>query len=183
MALLGCGRWRGIYFPGRCRSWTCAPLAHWYHLREHLWAAAKVVHGEGKPETKTRAEQWKTEVTPEAHKSGSAVRKWWRSICASSWRRVKTIPITPCANAPISCGPISTGFATTSSAPRAGQWVREWWKAPASTLSACALGASGAFKRQSTRWTKEGARAVLHLRLERMNGRWDQRCDLVRRAA
>lgn len=39
------------------------------------------------------------------------------------------------------------------------------------------------FKRQSTRWTRPGAQAVLHLRLDRMNGRWAQRCDLVRQAA
>lgn len=39
------------------------------------------------------------------------------------------------------------------------------------------------FKRKSTRWTKQGARAVLHLRLDRLNGRWQTRCDLMRRAA
>ncbi len=39
------------------------------------------------------------------------------------------------------------------------------------------------FKRQSTRWSKAGARAVLHLRLDRLSGRWPARCQLVRKAA
>lgn len=36
---------------------------------------------------------------------------------------------------------------------------------------------------KSTRWAKPGARAVLHLPLDRLNGRWDQRCDFARPAA
>jgi hypothetical protein len=36
------------------------------------------------------------------------------------------------------------------------------------------------FKRKSTRWTKQGARAVLHLRLDRLNSRWEKRCEHLR---
>ena len=36
------------------------------------------------------------------------------------------------------------------------------------------------FKRQSTRWTKAGARAVLHLRLDRLNSRWERRSEHLR---
>jgi len=39
------------------------------------------------------------------------------------------------------------------------------------------------FKRQSTRWSRAGARAVLHLRLDRLSRRWRQRCHLARLAA
>ena len=39
------------------------------------------------------------------------------------------------------------------------------------------------FKRQSTRWTKAGARQVLHLRLDRLSHRWDARTKLIRKAA
>ncbi len=49
--------------------------------------------------------------------------------------------------------------------------------------SACGHVLGLRFKRKSTRWTKPGARAVLRLRLDRMNGRWEQRCALVRQAA
>ena len=39
------------------------------------------------------------------------------------------------------------------------------------------------FKRKSTRWAKAGARAVLHLRLDRLSNRWHSRCQLLRQAA
>lgn len=39
------------------------------------------------------------------------------------------------------------------------------------------------FKRQSTRWSKSGAQAVLHLRLDRINGRWQERSHFMRQAA
>ena len=39
------------------------------------------------------------------------------------------------------------------------------------------------FKRKSTRWTKAGARAVLHLRLDRLSNRWPHRIQHLRNAA
>jgi hypothetical protein len=39
------------------------------------------------------------------------------------------------------------------------------------------------FKRQSTRWTRAGARAVLHLRLDHLSNRWEHRTHLLRQAA
>jgi len=38
------------------------------------------------------------------------------------------------------------------------------------------------FKRKSTRWKKPGMRAVLHLRLDILNDRWENRCDHLRSA-
>jgi hypothetical protein len=38
-------------------------------------------------------------------------------------------------------------------------------------------------KRKSARWQAPGMRAILHLRLDILNHRWDDRRDYLRRAA
>ena len=61
----------------------------------------------------------------------------------------------------------------------ADQWLG--WKGRSGVVEgACKHVVGQRFKRQSTRWTKQGARAVLHLRLDRLNGRWEERCEHLR---
>ena len=145
-------------------------LLDWYHLSEHLWTAAKVVHGEGKPETEALAERWKSEVW-ECRSEG--VAEHLRELVASG-KDDEDNALRRCAD-----------YLKTHQHRIRYSQLRALGLPTGSGVveGACRHVIGLRFKRQSTRWTKAGARAVLHLRLDRMNGRWNQRCDHLREAA
>jgi len=151
-------------------------ILDWYHLTESAsggWTAGKVMHGDGTPQTKELVEQWKTEVW---EGRSEAVEEQLRELVAAG-KDDKDNTLRRCADClrthqhriryPLFR---AMGLPTGSGVVEGG----------------CKHVVGLRFKRKSppqADWTKPGARAVLHLRLDRLNGRWDQRCDLARQAA
>ena len=149
-------------------------ILDWYHLTEHLWTAAKVVHGEGTPETAALAKQWKTEVW-EGRSEG--VEEHLREFVAAG-KDDNDSTLRKCADY----------LQTHQARLRYHLFRAAGWPIGSGVVEgACKHVVGLRFKRQSTRWTRAGARAVLHLRLDRLSGRWQQRYDHIlkqlRRAA
>jgi hypothetical protein len=144
-------------------------ILDWYHLTEHLWVAGKVVHGEGKPETAALVKQWKGEVW-EGRSEG--VEEHLRELVAQG-RDDEDQTLRKCADY----------LQTHQHRLRYHLFRAAGWPIGSGVVEgACKHVIGLRFKRQSTRWTRAGARAVLHLRLDRLNGRWDQRCKLIRQS-
>jgi len=145
-------------------------ILDWYHLSEHLWDAAKVLHGEGTDETTALVHRWKAEMK-EGHSEG--VEEQLRELVALAKDDTDNT-LRKCAD-----------YLQTNQARVRYHLFRAagWPRASGVVEGACKHVIGLRFKRQSTRWTKQGAQAVLHLRLDRLSGRWQQRCDLVRQAA
>lgn len=145
-------------------------ILDWYHLSEHLWAAAKAVHGEGRPQTTRLAERWKGEVW-EGRSEG--VEEEMRAL-VSQGRDDKDQTVRKCADY----------LRTHQHRIRYPLFRAMGWPVGSGVVEgACKHVVGLRFKRQSTRWTRTGARAVLHLRLDRINGRWEQRCQLTRQSS
>jgi len=145
-------------------------ILDWYHVSEHLWAAGKAVHGEGKPETARLVETWQREVW-EGRSEG--VEDHLRELVAAG-RDDGENTLRRCAD-----------YLQTHQHRIRYPLFRAMGLPTASGVveGACKHLIGLRFKRQSTRWSRPGAEAVLHLRLDRINGRWRQRCDLMRQAA
>lgn len=142
-------------------------ILDWYHLAEHLWGAGRAVHGEGTPQTTALVEQWKTEVW-EGRSEG--VEEHLREFVAAS-RDDRDHTLRKCADY----------LRTHQHRLRYHLFRAAGWPVGSGVVEgACKHVVGLRFKRQSTRWTKAGARAVLHLRLDRLNGRWHERCQLIR---
>lgn len=142
-------------------------ILDWYHLSEHLAAAAKAVHGEGTPAATRRLERWQAEVW-EGRSEG--VEEDLRELVAQG-RDDGDHTLRKCADY----------LQTNQARIRYHLFRAEGWPLGSGVVEgACKHVVGLRFKRQSTRWTKAGARAVLHLRLDRLNGRWDARCAHVR---
>jgi hypothetical protein len=155
-------------FPGAVQ------ILDWYHLTEHLGTAAKTLHGDGTPATTRLVERWKTEVW-EGRSEG--VEEDLRELVAQG-RDDKDHTLRKCADY----------LQTHQHRIRYHIFRAAGWPVGSGVVEgACKHVVGLRFKRQSTRWTKAGARAVLHLRLDRLNGRGDARCTHVhqqlRRAA
>ena len=145
-------------------------ILDWYHLTEHLWTAAKVVHGEGTPETTELVHSWKAEMR-EGRSEG--VEEHLRELVAEGKDDGENT-LRKCADY----------LQTHQGRLRYHLFRADGWPIGSGVVEgACKHVIGLRFKRQSTRWTKAGARAVLHLRLDRLSGRWQQRCELVRQAA
>lgn len=142
----------------------------WYHLTEHLWTAGKLRHGEGTLETKQLVEQWQTEVWEGC---SEGVEEHLRELVAAG-RDDGSNTLRRCAD-----------YLQTHQHRIRYPLFRAMGLPTASGVveGGCKHVVGLRFKRQSTRWTKPGARAILHLRLDRLNSRWDQRCGLARQAA
>lgn len=168
-------RWVAVIGDGAPWVWEMAShlfpyavqILDWYHLTEHLWVAGKVVHGEGKPETTALVEGWKTEVW-EGRSEG--VEEHLRELMAAG-KDDKDNTLRRCADY----------LQTHQHRTRYHLFRAMGWPVGSGVVEgACKHVVGLRFKRQSTRWTKEGARAVLHLRLDRLSDRWGARRDLVR---
>jgi len=173
-----CARLAAVLGDGAAWVWELASylfpravqILDWYHLSEHLWQAARAVHGEGKPETEALAKQWENEVW-ECRSEG--VEEHLRELVAAG-QDDSDNTLRKCADY----------LQTHQHRIRYSQFEAMGLPTGSGVVEGGCKHVIGLrFKRQSTRWTKAGARAVLHLRLDRMNGRWDQRCDLQRKAA
>jgi hypothetical protein len=142
-------------------------ILDWYHLTEHLGVAAKVVYGERTPAATALVEQWKTEVW-EGRSEG--VEEHLREFVAAR-KDDKDNTLRKCADY----------LQTHQARLRYHLFRAAGWPIGSGVVEgACKHLVGLRFKRQSTRWTKAGARAVLHLRLDRLNGRWDARGAHVR---
>ena len=145
-------------------------ILDWYHLTEHLSTAAKVVHGEGKPETLALVERWKTEMW-EGRSEG--VEEELRELVAAG-KDDKDNTLRKCADY----------LQTNQARVRYHLFRAMGWPIGSGVVEgACKHVVGLRFKRQSTRWSRPGARAVLHLRLDRLSNRWDYRTQLLRQAA
>ena len=145
-------------------------ILDWYHLTQHLWQAAKVVHGEGTQQTKDLEKGWETEVW---EGRSEAVEEHLRELVAEN-RDDQDNTLRRCAD-----------YLQTHQHRLRYHLFRAmgWPLASGVVEGACKHLIGLRFKRKSTRWTKTGARAVLHLRLDRLNGRWRQRSSMLRLAA
>jgi Uncharacterised protein family (UPF0236) len=145
-------------------------ILDWYHLSEHLWEAAKVVHGEGTAPTTRLAEGWKAEVW-EGRSEG--VEAHLRELVGQG-RDSSKETLRRCADY----------LRTHQHRIRYPLFRKRGWPVGSGVVEAGCKHVVGArFKRKSTRWHQEGGEAVLHLRLDRLNGRWEERCTHLRRAA
>jgi hypothetical protein len=144
-------------------------ILDWYHACEHLWQAGRVVHGEGTAETAALVERWKSMLW-QGHSEGleEELRKLAPTVPDPDQILRKTADY----------------LATHQARLRYPLFRAARWPAGSGVVEGgCKHVIDLRFKRKSTRWTKEGARAVLHLRLDLLNNRWDNRCDHLRLAA
>ena len=141
-------------------------ILDWYHLTQHLWTAAKVVHGEGTPATTALVHRWKAEMR-EGRSEG--VEEDLRELVGAGKDDGENT-LRRCADY----------LQTHQSRLRYHLFRADGWPIGSGVVEgACKHVVGLRFKRQSTRWTKAGARAVLHLRLDRLNDRWQQRSDHI----
>jgi hypothetical protein len=138
-------------------------ILDWYHACEHLWAAGRVVYGEGTAETAALVGRWKGELR-RGHCEGlqEDLREWAQTVGDPDAVLRKTAnylgthqarlryPLFRAAGWPIGSGVVEAG---------------------------CKNVIALRFKRKSTRWKALGMRAILHLRLDILNDRWENRCD------
>jgi hypothetical protein len=145
-------------------------ILDWYHLTEHLGTAAKVIHGERTPETTALLEGWKTEVW-EGRSEG--VEEHLRDFVGEG-KDDKDNTLRKCAD-----------YLQTHQARLRYHLFRAagWPTGSGVVEGACKHLVGMRFKRKSTRWSREGARAVLHLRLDRLSNRWQSRIAHMRQAA
>jgi hypothetical protein len=142
-------------------------ILDWYHLTQHLWAAGKAVHGEGAPHTRRLVEGWKTQVWEGC---SEAVEEHMRELVKQS-RDDRDQTLRKCADY----------LRTHQHRLRYHLFRAAGWPVASGVVEgACKHVVGLRFKRQSTRWTRAGARAVLHLRLDRLNHRWEERSNHMR---
>jgi hypothetical protein len=145
-------------------------ILDWYHLTEHLSTAAKAVHGEGKPETGALVQRWKTEMW---EGRSEAVEEELRELVAAGTDDAQNT-LRKCADY----------LQANQARVRYHLFRAMGWPIGSGVVEgACKHVVGLRFKRQSTRWTRAGARAVLHLRLDRLSNRWEHRAQLLRQAA
>lgn len=153
----------GLLFP------QATQILDWYHLSEHLWEAAAVVHGEGSKETKELAKMWEAEVW-----QGSS------PLVVSHLRELVSMGKDDGKNTLRRCA----GYLENHQARLRYDLFRAagWPIGSGVVEGGCKQVVGLRFKRKSTRWSKTGARAVLHLRLDRLNGRWQGRSGHMKQA-
>lgn len=139
-----------------------------YHVCEHLWQAGRVVAGDGTPETAALVERWQKDLfhghcevlEAELRELGGAVRdpdevlRKTANYLQTHQARLR-YPRFRAAGWPIGSGIVEGG---------------------------CKHVIGLRFKRKSARWKAPGMRAILNLRLDILNDRWDDRCRQIRSA-
>lgn len=144
-------------------------ILDFYHACEHLWQAGRVVHGEATPETRALVKRWQGALRQGCSEGlEEELRELASQICDPQESLRKTAdyldhhqarlryPLFRQAGWPIGSGVVEGG---------------------------CKNVIGLRFKRKSARWKKPGFRAILHLRLDLLNNRWEKRCNLLRKAA
>jgi len=144
-------------------------ILDYYHACEHVCAAAAVVHGEGSEAAHELAARWKDEL--------------WQGRSEGLQEELRELAHT--ARDPEGVLRKTAAYLSTHQARlRYPQFRAAGWPIASGVVEgACKDLIDLRFKRKSTRWTKAGARAVLRLRLDRRNHRWEQRVQHMRLAA
>lgn len=145
-------------------------ILDWYHLSQHLWTAGKVVHGEGTALTQRLVEGWKSDVW-EGRSEG--VEEHLRELVRHG-RDEATGTLRKCADYLQTHQHRIRYHLFRAMGLPVGSGVVE---------GACNHVIGLRFKRKSTRWSKPGARQVLHLRLDRLSEHWPLRLQQLRAAA
>jgi len=144
-------------------------ILDWYHACEHLWQAGRVVHGESTPDTAALVERWNGELM-RGH--SEAVEAELRQLATSLPDPEHTLRKT------------ADYLATHQARLRYHLFRAARWPIGSGVAEGgCKHLIDVRLKRKSTRWTKPGGRAVLNLRLDILNERWEQRCDYLPLAA
>jgi hypothetical protein len=145
-------------------------ILDWYHLTEHLWTAAKVVHGEGTEATQALAKQWENEI--------------WEGRSEGVEEHLRELVAAGRDNQDHTLRRGADYLRTHQHRLRYHLFRAAGWPIGSGVVEgACKHVVGMRFKRQSTRWTRAGARQVLHLRLDRLSHRWEARTKLIRKAA
>ncbi len=145
-------------------------ILDWYHLSEHLWSAGKVVHGEGTLPTQRLVTGWKEQIWENRSES---VEEHLRELVAQGRDNAQET-LRKCAD-----------YLRTHQHRIRYPRFRAMGRPVGSGVveGACKHVVGVRFRRKSTRWSRDGGEAVLHLRLDRLNGRWEERCAHMRQAA
>jgi len=145
-------------------------ILDWYHLTEHLWEAAIAVHGEGNEPTQALAKMWETEV--------------WEGRSALVESHLRELVETGQDDSQHTLRRCADYLQTHQARLRYDLFHAAGWPVGSGVVEGgCKHVVGLRFKRQSTRWTKTGARNVLHLRLDRLSKRWEARSQFMRKAA
>lgn len=137
-----------------------------YHACEHLWQAGRVVAGDGTPETAALVARWKQDLLNgyseglegELRELAATVRNP-EEVLTKTANYLQThqarlrYPLFRAAGWPIGSGVVEGG---------------------------CKNVIGLRFKRKSARWNAPGMRAILNLRLDILNNRWEHRRDHLR---
>lgn len=140
-----------VHFPKRVE------VLDWYHGVEHLWAAGNGVFGQGTPE----AQQWV---------AGRKEELWKGEVekVLAALEQQGTQPGGQAAEAEVHY------FETNRERMRYAEFRAQGYPIGSGTVeSACKRVIGGRLKQAGMCWTKAGAQAVLSLRAELLNGRWD----------
>jgi len=141
-------------------------ILDWYHACEHLWQAGRVVHGEGTPETAALVGQWKGELRG-GHSEG--LEEELREMAATVRDPDQVLRKT------------ANYLANHQARMRYSLFRAAGWPIGSGVVEGgCGHVVGLRFKRKSTRWKAPGLRAILHLRLDLLNDRWENRCDHLR---
>jgi hypothetical protein len=142
-------------------------ILDWYHLSEHVNTAAKVAFGNG---WEPAAETWRSEVW-EGRSEG--VQEHLQEFVAAG-QDDGDHTLRKCAQY----------LQTHQHRTRYAEFRAAGWPVGSGVVEGgCKHVIDLRFKRKSTRWTRTGARAVLWLRTDWLNGRWEDRCAHLRKAA
>ncbi len=145
-------------------------ILDWYHLSEHLWKAARVVHGEGTAPTERLAKRWEGEVW-EGRWEG--VEEHLRELVRQG-RDDHDETLRKCADY----------LQTHRQRLRYPEFRAQGWPVASGAVEGgCKQVIGMRLKRKSTRWSESGAEAVLRLRVDRLSHRWPQRIAHLRHAA
>lgn len=141
-------------------------ILDWYHACEHLWQAGRVVAGEGTPETTALVGRWKGELR-DGHSEG--LEQELRDLVGTL--RDPDEVLRKSANY----------LQTHQARLRYPRFRAAGWPIGSGVVEGgCKHVIALRFKRKSTRWQAPGMRAILHLRLDILNDRWETRCDHLR---
>jgi hypothetical protein len=144
-------------------------ILDWYHASEHLWQAGRVIGGEGTAQTRTLVRRW--------HKS---LRRGDSAALEQELRTRTRRQADPEEVLRKTADYLGRHHARLDYPHfrRAG-----WPIGSGIAEGGCKHVIGLRFKRKSTRWKSPGFRSVLHLRLDVLNDRWQQRCEGLSKAA
>ena len=149
---------------GRCgwvwelASWLfprATQILDWFHVTQHLWTAAKVVHGEGTAPTERLAKRWETELW---QGRSEGVEEHLRELVREG-RDDRDQTLRKCADY----------LQTYQQRLRYPEFRAQGWPVGSGVVEAgCKQVVGMRLKRKSTRWSEPGAEAVLHLRVDKL---------------